>query len=118
MKIGCLLLLLFVVCVPSYSVDIEEQDWEQVAQYVLKSEKTLPQLSQTLETVNLKLEQSQTDLMNCQNKVNQLQISLESMELKVENLNKKNSRLQFVAGIGLTIGIVGVLSSVLMIILK
>ena len=117
-KIGLLLLLFLLVCSPSYSVEIDSQDWEIVSNYVLTSETVLPELSSQLKTVNLKLEQSQTDLMNCQTKVSQLQISLESMEQEIQTLTKSNNRLKIVTSIGLTVGVLGVATGLVVLLLN
>ena len=118
MKIGLLLLLFLLVCSPSYSVNIEEQDWTTISNFVLTSETVLPELSSQLKTVNLKLEQSQTDLMNCQTKVSQLQISLESMEQEITQLTKSNNRLKIVTSIGLTVGVLGVATGLVVLLLN
>ena len=114
-RIGLLLLLLLLVSLPSYSIEIEDQDWEVVSNFVLTSETELPKLSNQLQIVNQKLSQSEQTLTTLQEKQKLLETSLESTRQEVEKLTKSNSRLKIVTSVGLTIGIVGLVTGVILI---
>lgn len=114
-RIGLLLLLLLLVCSPSYSIEIEDQDWEVVSNFVLTSETKLPKLSNQLQIVNQKLSQSEQTLTTLQEKQKLLETSLENTRQEVEKLTKSNSRLKIVTSVGLTIGIVGLVTGVILI---
>lgn len=114
-RIGLLLLLLLLVSLPSYSIEIEDQDWEVVSNFVLTSETELPKLSNQLQIVNQKLSQSEQTLTTLQEKQKLLETSLENTRQEVEKLTKSNSRLKIVTSVGLTIGIVGLVTGVILI---
>jgi biopolymer transport protein ExbB/TolQ len=114
-RIGLLLFLLLLVSLPSYSIEIEDQDWEVVSNFVLTSETELPKLSNQLQIVNQKLSQSEQTLTSLQEKQKLLETSLENTRQEVEKLTKSNSRLKIVTSVGLTIGIVGLVTGVILI---
>lgn len=114
-RIGLLLLLLLLVSLPSYSIEIEDQDWEVVSNFVLTSETELPKLSNQLQIVNQRLSQSEQTLTTLQEKQKLLETSLENTRQEVEKLTKSNSRLKIVTSVGLTIGIVGLVTGVILI---
>lgn len=114
-RIGLLLLLLLLVSLPSYSIEIEDQDWEVVSNFVLTSETELPKLSNQLQIVNQKLSQSEQTLTTLQEKQKLLETSLENTRQEIEKLTKSNSRLKIVTSVGLTIGIVGLVTGVILI---
>jgi biopolymer transport protein ExbB/TolQ len=114
-RIGLLLFLLLLVSLPSYSIEIEDQDWEVVSNFVLTSETELPKLSNQLQIVNQRLSQSEQTLTSLQEKQSLLETSLENTRQEVEKLTKSNSRLKIVTSVGLTIGIVGLVTGVILI---
>lgn len=124
-RTGLLLLLLLFLSIPLYSIEIEDKDWTVVSNYVLMSESELPMLKQSLtklqsslQSVNLKLNQSSQELTKSQEKLSQLEISLENTSQEMTRISNQNTRLKIYTSIGITIGVVGISAIAILYFLK